>query len=189
MKKVLLFGVLICSALCVSAQKDGKDKKQLKAEQVRLDSINGAGARECLESRVWFFNAVKMNALKSSASGTVNPVLKQNYTPELATSSSCFVQAGGNGLMQTDYFVRNSDEYYYMTEGEFRGTITDEVYKTDKKGKVFYSCNLNVSPSLVIPCILRLNPGTNEGEMTFEFTEHNFKIQLKGTVQKYEPKQ
>ncbi len=183
MKRSLLIVALICCACTLSAQ----SKKQAKGEQFRLDSIAGAEAREYVQQRMWFLNADKMNALRANPTSAVNSVLQQNYTPELATAVSCFIQAENSGLLQTDYFVRNKDEYYYIEEGEYRGSIINEKYKSDKKGRVFYTFDLVVNPNMTLPCALRMEPNTNVAEMTFEFTAYEFKLELKGVVVKYEP--
>lgn len=193
MKKLIFLSAIICFCAIGNAEAQKVDKKALKAEAARLDSIKGANARNAINEHLWQLNASTMTLIKETASSSINPVLSQNLNPDLSTTISSFIMAGTNGLMVTDYFNRDPKEYYYFKEGAFQGTIQNDVFKQDKKGKITLKFELKLTKEnglpvgAVIPCVLTVEPNSNEAKIVFEFTEYEYELQFKGTVTNYVP--
>ena len=191
-KLIFLFAVMgMCFIGNVEAQK--VNKKAIKAEAARLDSIKGANARAAIMEHLWQLNANTMTLIKETASSSINPVLSQNMNPELTTTISTFIMAGQNGMVLTDYFNRDPKEYYYFKEGVFQGTIQNDELKQDKKGKITLKFELKLtkenglSVGSVLPCTLTVEPNTNAAKIVIGYPEYQYELQFKGTVTNYVP--
>lgn len=193
MKKLIFLSAIIFLCAVGNAEAQKVDKKAMKAEAARLDSIKGANARNAINEHLWQLNANTMTLIKETATSSINPVLSQNMNPDLTTTVSSFIMAGTNGLMVTDFFNRDPKEYYYFKEGAFQGTIQNDVFKQDKKGKITLKFELKLTKEngleagAVIPCTLTVEPNSNEAKIVFEFTQYEYQLQFKGTVTNYVP--
>lgn len=193
MKKLIFLSAIIFLCAVGNAEAQKVDKKAMKAEAARLDSIKGANARNAINEHLWQLNANTMTLIKETATSSINPVLSQNMNPDLTTTVSSFIMAGTNGLMVTDFFNRDPKEYYYFKEGAFQGTIQNDVFKQDKKGKITLKFELKLTKEngledgAVIPCTLTVEPNSNEAKIVFEFTQYEYELQFKGTVTNYVP--
>ena len=160
-----------------------------------MDSIKGANARNAINEHLWQLNATTMTLIKETASSSINPVLSQNLNPDVPTTISSFIMAGANGVIITDYFNRDPKEFYYFKEGVFQGTIQNDTFKQDKKGKITLKFELKLTKEnglpvgAIIPCVLTVEPNSNVAKMVFGFTEYDYELQFKGTVTNYVPAQ
>lgn len=193
MKKILFLCAVIAMCCIGNAEAQKVNKKAIKAEAARLDSIRGANARNAIMKHMWQFNAKTMMLEKESGVGSVNSVMSQNLNPEYPTSISSFIMAGTNGLMVTDFFNRDPKEYYYFKEGAFQGTIQNDVYKEDKKGKVTLKFDLvltkenGLNAGATIPCVLTLDANSDQGKIEFTFSQYEYGLTFKGSVTDYVP--
>lgn len=195
MKKLIFLSAIICFCCIGNVEAQKIDKKALKAEAARLDSIKGANARNAINEHLWQMNAATMTLIKETATSSINPVLAQNLNPDLQTSISTFIMAGTNGMMITDFFNRDPKEFYYFKEGVFQGTIQNDTFKQDKKGKITLKFELKLAKDnglqagAIIPCTLTVEPNSNVAKMVFEFTQYEYELQFKGTITNYVPAQ